>query len=169
LGSLTDLPSNFCVLSQQKCPACVATGRLFSTAKKCVDTTSKSVMKPSQDIPPPLLQKDAVVAVREPTPAADKFASVFGTEPSTAAANLPGAREKQCAPCSVCKARFEGRAPKVTTYCVACWDIFNGKLVCVCSRKREAAESDDSCCSYHTRHPLDVIYTKPDFLDPDKE
>ena len=35
-------------------------------------------------------------------------------------ANLPGAREKQCAPCSVCKARFEGRAPKVTKYCVAC-------------------------------------------------
>ena len=77
-------------------------------------------MKPSQDVPPPLLQKDAVDAVREPTPAADTFASVFGTEPSTAAANLPGAREKQCAPCSVCKARFEGHAPKVTPYCVAC-------------------------------------------------
>ena len=40
-------------------------------------------------------------------------------------------------------------------------------LVCVCSRKRGAAEADDSCYSYHTRHPLDFIYTHPDFLDPD--
>jgi hypothetical protein len=61
--------------------------------KKCVNTTTKSVIKPSQDVPPPLLQKDAVVAVREPsvsmanaTPAADTFAFVFGTEPKTDAA-----------------------------------------------------------------------------------
>jgi hypothetical protein len=79
-------------------------------------------------------------------------------------ANLPGAREKHCAPCSVCKARGTGIAPKCTKYCVACSDIPNGKLVCVCSRKRGAAETHDSCYSYHTRHPLDIVYTHPEFL-----
>ena len=84
-------------------------------------------------------------------------------------AELPGARGKHQASCSVCKARHVGRAPKVAKYCVACSDISNGKLVCVCSRKRGAAESHDSCYSYHLRHPHGFIYTKPDFLDPDKE
>ena len=78
-------------------------------------------------------------------------------------ADLPGAREKQCAPCSVCKARLMGRAPKIWRYCVPCFDIPNGKLVCVCSRKRETAETDDSCDLYHTRHPLDFISTHPEF------
>ena len=81
--------------------------------------------------------------------------------------NLPGACGKQSVSCSVCKWRFPGRAPRVTKYCVPCSDIPNGKLVCVCSRKRDAAESDASCYSYHTRHPHDFIYSKPEFLDPD--
>ena len=84
-------------------------------------------------------------------------------------ADLPGTREKQCAPCSVCKARLMGRAPKIWRYCVPCFDIPNGKLVCVCSRKRETAETDDSCYSYHTRHPLDFICTRPEFLKVHKE
>ena len=84
-------------------------------------------------------------------------------------ADLPGATRYHQGRCSVCKARFNGRAPKVNKYCVPCSDISKGKLVCVCSRKRGAAETDDSCYSYHTRHPLDFIYTQPDFLDPDRE
>ena len=83
--------------------------------------------------------------------------------------NLPGATSKHQGRCSVCKSRFTGRAPKVNKYCEACSDIDIGKLVFVCSRKRGAAETDDSCYSYHTRHPHDFIYTKPEFLDPDKE
>ena len=84
-------------------------------------------------------------------------------------ADLSGACAKQVASCSVCKWRTTGRAPRVTKYCVACSDIPNGKLVCVCSRNGGAAETDDSCYSYHTRHPHDFIYSKPEFLDPDKE
>ena len=84
-------------------------------------------------------------------------------------ADLPGATRYHQGRCSVCKARFNGRAPKVNKYCVPCSDISTGKIVCVCSRKRGAAETDDSCYSYHTRHPHDFIYTKPEFLDPDKE
>jgi hypothetical protein len=80
-------------------------------------------------------------------------------------ANLPGARVKHRAPCSVCKKRGTGIAPKVARYCVACSDIPNGKLVCICSRKLEAAETNDSCYSYHTRHPLDFIPTCPDFIN----
>ena len=83
--------------------------------------------------------------------------------------DLPGAREKQCAPCSVCKACFKGRTPKVWRYCVPCSDIPNGKLVCVCSRKRETAETDDSCDLYHTRHPLDFISTHSEFLKVHKQ
>ena len=83
-------------------------------------------------------------------------------------ADLPGAPVGyKIAPCSVCKARKKGRAPKVSKYCVACSDIPNGNLVCVCSRNGGAAEMDDSCYSYHLRHPHNFIYTKPDFLDPD--
>ena len=82
-------------------------------------------------------------------------------------ADLSGACAKQSAPCSVCKWRTTGRAPRVTKYCVACSDIPNGKLVCVCSRKRGAAESHDCCYSYHLRHPDKFKYTHPDFLDPD--
>ena len=84
-------------------------------------------------------------------------------------ADLPGATRYHQGRCSVCKARFNGRAPKVNKYCVPCSDISRGKLVCVCSRKSGAAETDDSCYSYHTRHPHDFIYSKPEFLDPDKE
>ena len=79
-------------------------------------------------------------------------------------ADLPGATEKHQGRCSVCKSRFTGRAPKVNKYCASCSDIPNGKLVCVCSRKRGAAETHDSCYSYHIRHPLDVIPAHPDFL-----
>ena len=78
--------------------------------------------------------------------------------------NLPGATAKHQGRCSVCKSRFTGRAPKVNKYCEACSDIPNGKLVFVCSRKRGAAETHDSCYSYHIRHPLDVIPAHPDFL-----
>jgi len=85
-------------------------------------------------------------------------------------ADLPGAPVGyKNAPCSVCKARQPGRAPKVSKYCVACSDIPNGKLVCVCSRKRGTGEADDSCYSYHTRHPLDFIPTRPDFLKGSKD
>ena len=78
--------------------------------------------------------------------------------------NLPGATSKHQGRCSVCKSRFTGRAPKVNKYCEACSDIDIGKLVFVCSRKRGAAETHDSCYSYHIRHPLDVIPAHPDFL-----
>ena len=45
--------------------------------------------------------------------------------------NLPWACGKHWAPCSVCKWRSTGRAPKVAKYCVACSDIPTGKA-CVC-------------------------------------
>ena len=76
-------------------------------------TRSKASGTSKSSAPPGTPRNTSKAPITSNTPECEKHAML-------PIANLSGAREKQCAPCSVCKARFEGRAPKVTKYCVAC-------------------------------------------------
>ena len=78
-----------------------------------VATCSKASGTSKCSAPPETPRNQSKAPITSNTPECEKHAML-------PIANLSGAREKQCAPCSVCKARFEGRAPKVTKYCVAC-------------------------------------------------
>ena len=76
-------------------------------------TRSKASGASKSSAPPGTPRNTSKAPITSNTPECEKHAML-------PIANLSGAREKQYAPCSVCKARFEGRAPKVTQYCVAC-------------------------------------------------